>query len=74
MIGRSRHSVTVTAPLPEPHTMSFTIKLGHNGRTRRLTHPDPPTWDWLAAKVSELYKIPRDDVAASTHSLSPTPL
>ncbi|KAF9508907.1 hypothetical protein BS47DRAFT_190193 [Hydnum rufescens UP504] len=45
--------------------MSFTIKLGHNGHTRRLTHPDPPTWEWLAAKVSELYKIPRDDVALS---------
>ncbi|KAF9517171.1 hypothetical protein BS47DRAFT_1389979 [Hydnum rufescens UP504] len=43
--------------------MSCTIKLDHNGHTRRLTHPKPPTWEWLAAKVSQLYKIPRDDVA-----------
>ena len=43
------------------------IKIGHSGHTRKISHEGaPPTWEWLSTKVSELYKIPKDDVAVST--------
>ncbi len=43
------------------------IKIGHNGHTRKISHEgEPPTWEWLSTKISELYKIPKDDVAVST--------
>ena len=45
--------------------MTLIIKLGHNGHTRKLTQSEPPTWDFLAAKIAELYKIPLNEVAVS---------
>ncbi|KAF8337983.1 uncharacterized protein EI90DRAFT_2526934 [Cantharellus anzutake] len=54
----------VVSPLP-PSTMTV-IKIGHNGHTRKITHEgSPPTWGWLSFKISELYRIPKDDVALS---------
>lgn len=45
--------------------MTFTIKLGHNARTRKVTFDGPPTWSELAAKIAQLYGLRKGLVAVS---------
>lgn len=45
--------------------MTFTIKLGHLSRTRKVTFDEQPTWDELASKIAQLYGLRKGLVAVS---------